>query len=114
MTIETEPLHAIELHFAATEEGTEDKLGDNNVIWKDILREGKFAITPGLGRRLPFEVVAQGKSVPEDRVISMSELIEAYDDRAFEDVTIPDGHPDPKKGTDSALNNTGHVSGLRL
>jgi len=114
MTVEVEPLHAIELHFSSSDEGTEDKLGDTNVIWKDILREGKFALTPGIGKRLPFEVIAQGKSSPEDRVISMSELIEAYDDRAFEDVTIPDGHPDPKKGTDSALNNTGYVNGLRL
>lgn len=114
MTVEAEPLHAIELHFSSTEEGTEDKLGDKNVIWKDILREGKFAITPGIGRRLPFEVVAQGKSDPENRIISLPDLIEAYDERAFEDVTIPDGHPDPKKGTDSALNNTGYVNGLRI
>jgi len=109
-----EPLHAIELHFSSAEEGAEDKLGDKNVIWKDILREGRFAITPGVGKKLPFEVIPQGISSQADRIISMSDLIEAYDDRAFEDVTIPDGHPDPKKGTDSALNNTGYVRGLRV
>jgi hypothetical protein len=108
------PIEAIELHFSSTDESREDKLGDNSVIWKDVLREGRFAITPGIGKRLPFEVIAQGPSRPEDRVISMSDLIDSYDERAFEDVTIPDGHPDPEKGTDSALNNTGYVRGLRV
>lgn len=111
MTIVTEEIPvAIELQFSSTEEGTEDKLGDDPVIWKDILREGAFAITPGRAQKVPFQVIAQGKSDAATRTISMSDLIESFDARAFEDVTIPDGHP--KKG-DSALNNNGYVRALR-
>lgn len=105
---------ALELVFSSTEESTEEKLGDANVIWKDILPEGSIATTPGLnGAVVPFEVVTAGESKisPDKITVSMSDLIESFDDKAFSDVTIPDGHP--KKG-DSALNNTGYVRALRV
>lgn len=104
---------ALELVFSSTEEGTEDKLDGVDVIWKDILPEGKIAMSPGMAKVVPFEVVPEGESsIGSDRItVSMSDLIESYDDQAFKDVTIPDGHP---KKNDSALNNTGYVRGLRV
>lgn len=108
-----EPI-ALELVFSSTEESSEEKLGDSNVIWKDILPEGQIATTPGLnGAVVPFEVVTDGESkIERDKVtVSMTDLIASFDDKAFTDVTIPDGHP--KKG-DSALNNTGYVRALRV
>jgi hypothetical protein len=114
-----EPLHAIELNFDSPAEVTEQRLGEERVIWKDILPEGKFPLMPGVGgRKIPFEVVPTGESSLADRRISMQDLIESYDQKAFPSgVTIPDGHP--KVGPDgnledSALNNTGYVNGLRV
>lgn len=101
---------AIELNFSSTAEGTEDKLNGESVIWKDILREGRFAITPGRGKPVPFTVVPEGESDATKGVISLADLHKGFEERAFEDVTIPDGHP---KKDDSALNNTGYVRALR-
>lgn len=101
---------AIELYFSSSTEGTEDTLEGENVIWKDILREGEFKITPGRKQKRPFRVVAQGQSDSGKGVISMSDLHDGFDRRAFEDVTIPDGHPKPGE---SQLNNTGYVRALR-
>lgn len=113
---------ALELHFSSTDEGKEDEIGEEKVIWKDILCEGSFSITPGRNKKVPFSVIPQGSSDASKGVISMSDIIEGFDERAFEDVTIPDGHPKPDridpvtksviKG-DSALNNTGYVRALR-
>lgn len=103
--------NVIELYFSSGET-KEGKIGDTSVIWKDILREGEFAIMPGTGRKkVPFRVVPDGESDVSSRTISMSDICQAFEDRAFEDVTIPDGHPKPG---DSALNNTGFVQGLRV
>lgn len=112
------PLPVIELNFASTEAGIEDKIGDKSVIWKDILPEGKFPMLPGMkGKRIPFTVEPTGESSLKDRRITMSDLIESFDQQAFPSgVTIPDGHPKVDgEGNiiDSALNNTGYVGGLR-
>lgn len=105
-----EPMILVELNFSSTEEGVDDKQGDTKVIWKDILREGKFAVTPGRRKRVPFSIVPEGTTSADDGIISMSDIIDGFDAKAFEHVTIPDGHP---KKDDSALNNTGYVTALR-
>ncbi len=101
----------VEVNFSSQEESKEDKIGGDSVIWKDILREGEFAITPGLSRKEPFKVIAAGQSDPVNRIISMSDIISAADDKAFEDITIPDGHP---KSGGGAINNTGYARALRI
>jgi len=105
----------LELLFSSTEEGITDKVGDKSIIWKDILREGMFPVTPGRKRKIPFQVVPEGKSsvTPDMITISMSELMQSYNDKAFESVTIPLRHPKP--GDDQeVLNNSGYVEGLRI
>jgi hypothetical protein len=125
MTLDTSERHPIclVLNFAhgESEDGT---LDDKPVLWKDLMAEGMVARTPGLKQKIPFKVIPTGRSSSRDGniTVSMSDLIEAYDAKAFQDVTIPDGHPKPDrvladgrviKG-DSALNNTGYVRGLRV
>lgn len=107
-------LPILELAFSSTEPCEVEKDGDSKIIWKDILREGEFAITPGRKKRVPFTVITDGASSSEDRIISMSDLEEAFDDGAFEHVTIPlaqpdNSHPDPG----DVLNNSGYVKKLR-
>jgi hypothetical protein len=125
MTLDTSERHPIclVLNFAhgESEDGT---LDDKPVLWKDLMAEGMVARTPGLKEKIPFKVIATGRSSSRDGniTVSMSDLIESFDAKAFQDVTIPDGHPKPDrvlpdgrviKG-DSALNNTGYVRGLRV
>ena len=105
----------LELFFASDDSGTDDKIGDKKIIWKDILREGHFPVTPGRKRKIPFQVVPSGTSsvTPDLITISMSQLMESYQDKAFESVTIPLRHPKPGDESD-VLNNTGYVEGLRI
>lgn len=103
---------AVELLFSSRDEGVEETVDGKKLIWKDILREGNFAITPGRRKKMPFKVVAEGKSSATDRIISMTDITAAFEAKAFPEVTIPDGHP--KDGDDSALNNTGYVEALRI
>jgi hypothetical protein len=125
MTLDTSERHPIclILNFAdgEVEDGT---LDDKPVLWKDLMAEGMVARTPGLKEKIPFKVIHTGRSSSRDGniTVSMSDLQEAFDAKAFQDVTIPDGHPKPDrvlpdgrviKG-DSALNNTGYVRGLRV
>ncbi len=125
MTLDTSERHPIclILNFAhgEAEDGT---LDDKPVLWKDLMAEGMVARTPGLKEKVPFRVVPTGRSSSRDGniTVSMSDLQEAFEAKAFQDVTIPDGHPKPDrvlpdgrviKG-DSALNNTGYVRGLRV
>ena len=103
----------LELIFSSATAGIEDKAGDKKIIWKDILREGDFAITPGRKQKVPFKVTPTGKSSAADRVISMAELMKSFEDKAFESVTIPLRHPRPGE-PDDVLNNTGYVESLRV
>jgi hypothetical protein len=105
----------LELFFDSNGEVVEDKSSGKSVIWKDILREGEFPVTPGRKRKVPFRVVPTGPSaVTKDLItISMSELMSSYDGKAFESVTIPLRHPKPGD-EDDVLNNTGFVDGLRV
>jgi hypothetical protein len=105
----------LELFFDSRGEVVEGTSGDKKVLWKDILREGKFPVTPGRKRKIPFQVVPTGSSsVTKDLItISMSELMAGYEGKAFESVTIPLRHPKPGD-EDDVLNNTGFVEGLRV
>ena len=114
MTVEEARRQVLELVFASTEEGIEDKVGDKKIIWKDIMREGEFPVTPGRKRKIPFKIVADGKSSSTDDLItiSMAEVMKSFDDKAFESVTIPLRHPKPGD-TNDVLNNSGYVEALR-
>lgn len=98
-----------ELFFSSTEESEEETHDDKKFIWKDVLREGKFAMTPGLGgaKREPFTVIADGQTDWDKKIISMSDIEEAHAAKAFEHVTIPLRHDD------KLLDNTGFTQGFR-
>jgi hypothetical protein len=114
---------AIVLNFASSAPVEEVKDGDTTHLWKDILREGVIAITPGQKTKVPFSVVPSGRSSSTRRIVSLEDIIKSFDAKAFDDVTIPDGHPKPDRVDpqtqklvrgDSALNNTGYIRNLRI
>ncbi len=86
MNIDDRPL-LIYLHFSdssPSEEG-ELELSDGkkaSVIWKDVLVEGEYPLTPGatgpIKRKLT--VVADGESSREKNIVAMSDLIQVRDD----------------------------------
>lgn len=105
-----------EFFFSSAEPGTEEKDGDDKIIWKDILCEGTFAMTPERGgfRRKAFKIVADGETDWSRRVVSMSDVENSVKDKAFQHITIPvKQNPDEKGHDDLPLQNTGYVRKTR-
>lgn len=99
----------LELFFSSDAESEEETQGDKKIIWKDCLREGDFAMTPGLGgkQRKSFSVIPDGNTDWDNRIISMGDIENAFNEKAFEHVTIPTRHED------RLLDNTGFTQALR-
>lgn len=101
-----ENAHAFELYFSEgkIDLGTEE----DNLVWKDILREGEWSYRPGVGQKpinAPLKVIADGPA--RNGEISMSEIEASFNDGAIEHVTVPTSH------ADKAHENTGYVRKLR-
>lgn len=116
-TVDERPL-AIYLHFSdnsPSEEG-EIELSDGkkaSVIWKDVLVEGEYPLTPGINGPIKrkLTVVSEGESSREHNIVAMSDLVDAHEDGAFKYVTVPLKH------RDEPMDNTGYVprpKGLRV
>lgn len=92
----------------------DDDPGEESVedggIWKTILREGKWAYSPGANgaTKKAITVTKAGKSDPKRLIISMEELKKNFEDGIVQHVTIPTSH------ADKVLENTGFVKALRF
>lgn len=91
----------------------EKAIEKDGLIWKEVLKTGKWATTPDLNQQpvdRPFIVNRSGDTiVTDDQVtLSLEKLKEAYDEGAIDHVTVPETH------ADSVLENTGHVRELRI
>ncbi len=87
-------------------ETSEDSDG---LIWKEILREGEWAYSPGPNQKpvpIPLKVVSGYSNDPNE--IGMQDLVDAYNDEAIEHVTVPLSH------SDRPDENTGYVRGLKV
>lgn len=98
-----------ELGFADgdIDQAVEEKDG---LIWKPILREGHFKLTPtnkGVQNKPFFVVSGLGKSDSRKNIVSIDDLIDSFDKNAFDHVTIPTSHKD------TLLENTGHIRQLK-
>lgn len=103
----------IEAFFGADDSPVATK-GD--LVYKEVLREGEFKMTPtsdGL-KPVPFRVTRSGASSRKDRVISMSELIESFKEKAYEHVQIPLAEKANADHQDYARVNTGFVEDLQI
>jgi len=104
-------------------EGTEEQLlaemffdgGDvteeDGLVWKTVLREGVWEVSPGPGQRpvkRPIVVVPEGTSDARRQVISMGELKENFDAGVVEHVTVPLTHDD------RVDENTGFVKAMKI
>lgn len=87
------------------EEITFDDGSTAKVLWKDVLVEGEYPMSPGPGGAVEqkMTVIAEGKSDAKSKTIAMSDIIAAHEDGAFKYVTIPTSHKD------GVLDNTGYV-----
>lgn len=104
-----EPQLGAEMHFADESEPVE--VNEDGFVWKTILREGTWKMSPGAGQKpvpKPITVVANGKSDSKNLIISMEEIKNNFDTGAVQHVTIPTSH------ADTVLENTGFVKGLRF
>lgn len=118
MAVSEEAGTFIHLHLSDNGPVTEEELelsdgSKAKVLWKDVLVEGEYPMSPGPdgATRKPMRVIAEGESDAASKTISMSDIIEAHEDGAFKYVTIPTSH------RDGLLDNTGYVprpKGVRI
>lgn len=102
--------------------GDDKPVSEDGLIWKEILPEGESAYTPTpLGPvRRPFRVVVDGKSDLSSGVVAMQEIVENFNDGAYENVQVILGKTPPKPDgsggdhEDITSNNTGFVRQLRI
>jgi hypothetical protein len=82
---------------------------DDGLIWKTVLRTGRWALRPGPGQRpvpQPLTVVEGSGNPPHS--VGFSDIISAFDEEAVQHVTVPLSH------SDRVDENTGHVRKLKV
>jgi hypothetical protein len=82
---------------------------DDGLIWKTVLRTGRWALRPGPGQRpvpQPLTVV-EGPGTPPNSV-GFADIVAAFQENAVQHVTIPLSH------ADRVDENTGYVRDLRV
>lgn len=66
----------------------------DGLIWAPIAREGQWALRPngkGGKSRVPLKIVA-GRSKDARRELGLQDVVDAFEDGAIEDVTVPETH----------------------
>lgn len=109
LSLASEDQLGAEMHLSGENETVE--LGSDGYIWKTILREGTWKMSPGPGQKpmpKPITVTKTGKSDGNKLIISMDEIKNNFDAGSVEHVTIPTSH------RDTVLENTGYVKGLKF
>lgn len=102
-----DPQVLAELYLEDSQKASEE----DGLIWKTIIREGKWKFSPGPGQvpiNKPITVIKAGKSDAKKFVISMEELKKNFEQQIVEHVTIPPTHED------KVLENTGFIKALRI
>src|SRR4051794_13495933 len=93
--------HAVLFHLHLSDASPIDEeevtLADGNtakVLWKDVLVEGEYPMSPSKDGATsdPMTVVTDGESDRSTKTISMSDLEFAHTDEAHKYVTIPITH----------------------
>src|SRR3954465_3616299 len=110
MPTEADKAILFHLHLSDTNPVEEEEitLADGKtakVLWKDVLVEGDYPMSPGPGGATsdPMHVITDGKSNIATKTIAMSDLEASHADGAHKYVTIPTSHHD------KLLDNTGYV-----
>ncbi len=95
-------------------EGKLELSSEDDLIWKTVLRTGRWEQAPTPDGS-PLVVVRDGPSDTKKNVISLSEIVEAFDAEAFEYVTVPlAANIAEGDHADIARNNTGFVRKLKI
>ena len=88
---------------------------ERDYIWKTVLRTGQWNLSPKGSSEAPLRVVRDGVSDPTNNIVSLSELVAAFQDQAFEYVTVPLAQNTFEGDhADIARNNTGFVRDLKI
>lgn len=111
--VETEEVHLSESSMAAevflSDTGME--VGEDNLIYKTVAREGSWKYSPGPGQKpieKPLTFVKSGPSNSDALIVSLEELKENFESGAVDHVTIPLSH------ADKVEENTGFIRKLVL
>lgn len=88
----------------------------DDLVYKEILREGEFKFTPTSDgvKPVPFRVVRSGPSSQKDRTISIEDVVQSFQGKAYEHVQVPLGEKQGGDHEDYARLNTGFVDDLKV
>lgn len=97
-------------------EGNLELDSEDNFLWKTVLRTGQWNMAPsGTGSAQPLRVVRDGVSDTSKNIVSLSEVVEAFNEEAFEHVTVPLAQNIWESDhADIAKNNTGFIRKLKI
>lgn len=103
----------VEAFLAADDDAPVEK---DDLIYKEILREGEFKFTPTSDgvKPVPFRVVRSGPSSQSDRTISIEDVVTSFKGKAYEHVQVPLGEKQGRDHEDYARLNTGFVDDLKV
>ena len=88
---------------------------DSHLVWKEILREGTWPITPTMGgpKNKPFSIVARGESDLAKGIISQEAVEREFNDGVLENVQVFLTDEEKKEHKELASLNTGFVRKLK-
>ncbi len=94
--------------IALAGDATELAEDDEGLIWKEALKTGVCATTPGANQKPTFKPLVVKLDTDEPREISLQKLVSHFESGAVEHVTVPLSH------ADRVDENTGYVRKLRI
>lgn len=88
---------------------------EDNLVWKEILRTGEWAITPTAAGAIkrPMRIIGDGVSDSAQGIIALSDVEQAFADKAVPNVQVVLSDEEKKDHKDTARVNTGFVKALR-
>jgi hypothetical protein len=82
---------------------------DDGLIWKEALRTGTYPLSPGPnGQAVNKPIIVKLQADDPMKEVGLNNLVEAFNDRAFEHVTVPLSHKD------QVHENTGFIDKLKI
>lgn len=101
---------AVELFLGGASTSTVDGQERDGLMWYPIIREGQWAVRPGATgtkRKVPLKVIP-GSSKNQRREIGLKDLLDAFNDKAIEYVTVPSSH------NNTTLENQGFIRAMKI
>ena len=106
---------SVQAEFFVGHENAIELSQEDNLVYKEILRTGEWAITPTAAGpvKRPMKIIGDGESDLNKGIIAMSDIEKAFAENVIPHVTVPLTDEEKRDHKDIARVNTGFVKKLR-